>query len=627
MVDKKTYIVEYKLDSDTRGAKKAEGATEDLRKENEKLDKSFRSTKRSAHDLNGQLRQMAERRRELAQYLTTNRGDKDALREYSRIKRDMGLLQSLRNSLLPNALNVGASGGGGLVGPGGAFKMGSGLGPGTAVGLAGLAATAAPGLGAVLAGALSGTVVGGAMAVGIASAAKDSRVQAAAKQFGADVSAEFFGSGAFVQPVIGGLEVLKQGFRDMNIGDALAKAAPHVVTLADGIARLGKNMMPGFNKLLDRAGPLTKAFADGLGGLGGALGDFMDQISESPGALTGLRSGMQLLSGTIIATGRLINWLADIFHFGMQANATWLGWLEKIPIVGEKFGPMQNTFENLASATGGAVPPTRNLWHAFEQTAEKANDSAEAVTNYIHALQKLHEPAMTVLELNDEYQAGLDDLRESVKENGTSLSEFTEAGRENRGVLLDLVQTAQELHDANLEAGMSAAEADKQYQAQIDAIVTLARNLGLAEDQIALLVLAFRKLPGEVMSKALADAATKAKNMIAGIAAALSFGGAATGSGSKGSGGFTGFAHGGTTPAFEPFYTHPGEVMWSDKQHYVSTKAQTEALARSGGGMGGGGGGKFVLDLRINGRMLRELLIDDALLRGQASATVSAAYP
>ena len=40
-------------------------------------------------------------------------------------------------------------------------------------------------------------------------------------------------------------------------------------------------------------------------------------------------------------------------------------------------------------------------------------------------------------------------------------------------------------------------------------------------------------------------------------------------------------------PTFEPFFTHPGETMWSDKQHYVATKQQTDALAR--GGMGGGG--------------------------------------
>ena len=100
-----------------------------------------------------------------------------------------------------------------------------------------------------------------------------------------------------------------------------------------------------------------------------------------------------------------------------------------------------------------------------------------------------------------------------------------------------------------------------------------------------------------------------------------------TGAGGRHASPFEGFAHGGTTPAFEPFRVHDGEVMWDDKQHYVSTKAQTEALARAGSGGGGGGRAPVNLTVQIGTTTLRRILIDDALGRGVSSATVQAAYP
>jgi hypothetical protein len=75
------------------------------------------------------------------------------------------------------------------------------------------------------------------------------------------------------------------------------------------------------------------------------------------------------------------------------------------------------------------------------------------------------------------------------------------------------------------------------------------------------------------------------------------------------------FAGGGTTPAFEPFRVHDGEVMFSDKQHYVATAAQTRAMESSGSSgptrlqvMGGAGDDvtRFIIHLvqnyvRVNG--------------------------
>jgi hypothetical protein len=62
--------------------------------------------------------------------------------------------------------------------------------------------------------------------------------------------------------------------------------------------------------------------------------------------------------------------------------------------------------------------------------------------------------------------------------------------------------------------------------------------------------------------------------------------------------------------------------MFSDRSHFVATNAQSKAIA--GGGMGGG---VHTINLLINGQMLKQISVSEALSRGVPESTVRAAYP
>lgn len=608
--DKKVRI-EIVVDEDTKGATKAATAVAGVRKESDKLDHSFKETAKGARSLDDQLRELYQRRRQIADQLSAG-DDADLMKERGRVNRRIGLLKKLQDETKVLRKD----------GMAGAFDLGGeGIRPRNAAigGAVGAVAILAPAIGAVIAGALSGTVVGAAMAGGILSAIHEPAVASAAQTFGESISHEFFSGGdAFVGPIIESLGILQKDFQDMNLGDAFAKVAPYVAIVAGGIGDLGKNLMPGFNKLLDRAGPFSEIFAGGLADLGSALGDFLDQISSSPGALEGLYGGMKMLSGAVVVLGRMLNGLADAFDLIIREYAGISGALEDIPFLDTfgQFAKMNDYFEDLAASgqmvtavVGGVGQSAQGAGAATSTFAGYLADADNNAKGLSDTLFGLFDAEMSASKAADDWEAAIDKLSESVKENGKTLDSHTEKGRENRDALRDLVQAAMDQREANEKAGMSTQEANEKYAAQILFIEKLAEKLGLAKAEILKLVGVYEVTiitnykthgtppnynPGNASAasgEVYAPPRATGGPVVAGMPYTINERGRET----------VTFSAGGTV--------HPANL--------------TPAMS----GMRGGGTVRHVVDVQINGRTVRELLIDDALGRGMSSSTIAAVYP
>jgi hypothetical protein len=618
--------IDITVDSDIRGAAKAAKAVEEVRKESDKLDGSFKKSGTSAKKLTQELKELQTQRRSLAEKIGSGDADADDRREFNRINQRIGWLKKLRA-----ATRVADKTGENAMGS--ALDMGGeGMKPRNA-GIAGVVAAGvvgSPAWGALLAGMLSGTVVGVAMAGGILSAIKEPSVKAAASGFGSEISKEFFSGGkTFAGPVIESLGILQRDFQSLNLGDAFAKTAPFVTTLARGIGDLAKNMMPGFNKLLEKAGPYTEVFAQGLAGLGTALGSFMDDVSASPGALQGLYGGLALLNGTIIVLGRTLYGLSEAFSWIIQKNAEWTGVAEDIPLIGGLFSGLNDVMENVAGSANIAAVSTERYGYSSVMATSGAKGLAAALKATNDAFKDYYGIQASVDDTTIAANMSLLELKKTLQENKGHWEDNTQAGLENQQQLRSTVDALKAKRDAAVEAaGDDAAaivKANREYDKAIRKIKEMATNAGITEEK-------FNDLAGTYtitfFLQQKAGAEVVAWSTLRNIE--RTSGGGKAKQGSASGLGYQGFASGGTTPANTPFWVGENgpELRFSDRQQYVATAAQSNAM-RSGGG---GGTQHVDLTLRVvhatpDGRVLRTELINDALNRGQSEDLVSAAYP
>lgn len=89
---------------------------------------------------------------------------------------------------------------------------------------------------------------------------------------------------------------------------------------------------------------------------------------------------------------------------------------------------------------------------------EDAQTAEEAVDDLSDAIRGLGDALLQQEASQDAYEAALDSVTASIKENGYTLDANTEAGRANRAALRDLANETQEWAAAELEAGGSVKE-------------------------------------------------------------------------------------------------------------------------------------------------------------------------
>lgn len=353
-------------------------------------------------------------------------------------------------------------------------------------GLVGAGSVAGIPLAAMIGGAISGAAGTAAMAAGILSAAKDSRVQAAAKSFGQSISAEFFHGGeAFVQPVIDGLAILKDAFHDIDLGESLEKVAPTVTVIAEGIADFARNFKPGFDKALERMGPFAEAAAEGIGDLGDALGDTVDMITDSEGAVDGIRLTFAALGGTLRFIGAELKFLEDRWHeiinvagmFTSIGAHTGFATLDQgIRQLTGHSGELRGSITFMGSSAGEAAKKSFELANGLGAVDKNAIDATASLKNFYHA-------QLGVIDAKIAFEQSLDDMAEALKKNGNSLDITGQKGRDNMIAIQSAIKDAIRVRD-ELAAQGKIEEANAAYQRMIDKIRQVAKDAGISKQKI-----------------------------------------------------------------------------------------------------------------------------------------------
>ena len=259
-----------------------------------------------------------------------------------------------------------------------------------------------------------------------------------------------------------------------------------------------------------------------------------------------LRLGSTLEKQRAIVQNSAVVWEQEQTALG-NTSAALSGWERNASGAARITDTLSGSTEQLASeyeALGGEVEDTRT-------EGEKLRDLFDELSGATIGADRA----------NIAYEASLDAMRKSFKDNGDSLDANTQKGRENRSALLDMVEAAKEhvVKLADQDVGMKRLKGT--FRDHIDDFRETASEAGLTDKQIDRLIDRYGMVPDTVETLVEADTADAEADLIRirnlqvtiGSGTHLRLGNEAGGGGRTGGG--TGGGGGGSTPTRTPQFS------------------------------------------------------------------------
>jgi hypothetical protein len=129
---------------------------------------------------------------------------------------------------------------------------------------------------------------------------------------------------------------------------------------------------------------------------------------------------------------------------------------------------------------------------------DRWQEAKEALEDYTQANERLTGGLQSSLDARIAEQEAIDDLTESIKENGKTLDIGTEKGRANVSAVRDRIQAAYDLAEAEVQQTGRVSAAT---QARIDNLRKELTQMGFNKDQIEALLATYRRIPPEVATQ------------------------------------------------------------------------------------------------------------------------------
>lgn len=516
-------------------------------------------------------------------------------------------------------------------------------------------------------GAVSTGVGLGGLAAGIAGAFHDPQVQAAAHMFGQQLKTEFFdATSVFRGPTIAGLQGLSTttGVVMAHLKKDFADLAPYEGVFVTYLREAAEKLMPGIDTALHAAGPILSVFARDLPVLTRDVSVFLEEISSGGrGGAEALDTVLRVVGQLIVFIGALIqvgeNWFDTELRIANGINAmaaaipSWVTSMSLMASVTQHFGQKSHdstqkiiddwnaakvTFGQAGSAWSNLATPINTVTIKLDEQATALHRVNDAMSTYLDQTLSADEAAI-------HWQQDMADLRDSVHQYGTSLDITTEAGRRNKTIIDDMIRSAQQQRDEALRAAgddvAAAKKANDAYNSRIQKIDDFAKSLGIAKAAADALAGTYKVNIDYVFFQTGAPPTQAVNGSYWNI----------------GTGRVGGMRYGGISPAAgagiypdtlgplirfaEPGTGHEGFLP----EHGISHDRAGDLLAKMAAWSGhqvidpthwraapmGGGGDMPPVNIRVeviaNGRVLRDVMINDAVGRGKSEATIQVAYP
>lgn len=300
-----------------------------------------------------------------------------------------------------------------------------------------------------------------------------------------------------------------------DVQGAFADVGKHIEPLAAGLAQLVENVMPGLREGLKAASPVLDELAAGLPEIGRAISDMFHSLSED-GAAQGAVKGMRVLIATVAGffrtIGAVVGFLSRQFNTTTNFIADLLTTLSRLPVVGRLFTEAAASARDFANAGSGTGRSLEETGVAADQTASAMRRQADAAKRAADAAEELSQKMAHIIDVElgakeaaIQFEAALDAITESAKENGRTLDISTEKGRNNASAILDGVRAAEAKRQADIEANTAqmgaaaaTAAANAKYEAQVAQLRAAAYAAGFNKAQVDALIGSLGRIPTNV---------------------------------------------------------------------------------------------------------------------------------
>lgn len=516
-------------DQAARDIKKVEKSVEDLgdslgglgekstevSKETEKTGEKLKGTAEDAGFLKQRVDELNVSLEELVKRLNAT-GDTSLEKDIRKTERESRKYKKLLKTLVDDAeaaAAAAATAAGGAVTDGLAegFKTGAEGLKGAAIPLlVGIAAAAAPMVGATLNAAVLGGVGAGGIIGGVAAAMQDPFIKQAAASLGASLTADFthMGTSNFSGPLLEAFGTLEQAGHNLAQGLApgMRALAPLLTPLANGLEGLATQALPGLNKAMAAAAPVLRVVAAHLPEIGSALGQmFGDMADSSDGAIMGMDHLLRLTEGLIRGTGKFVAILSDVFEWSARAAegatdflSTIYGW---IPVVGDFFEGQHTELKHVVDGLGSAKSGAGDFGGALEHMGKSAEESAAEVQALQQAIDDLFGNTMGLEQAEVAAAQGMRTLVEELKDGPRVIDKLSQAGLDNRAALDAQITAWNAVREAQIAANVPMAQANASFQAQIDKLTELGHSLGFRGKDFDAFMAKWRSIPDLAVKK------------------------------------------------------------------------------------------------------------------------------
>ncbi|WP_151898272.1 hypothetical protein [Streptomyces sp. C8S0] len=314
--------------------------------------------------------------------------------------------------------------------------------------------------------------------------------------------------------VLGALSAVAWGV-DKVVG-AFEKAPPNVTKMANSLVELAQKGKA--------AGELTATFGEDLDGFGEAVAriahpgmldrveDFMstfDPMAEGGPSLEAARQKVTALDdalASLVQSGATKEAAKAFKSMAEQAEANGTS-TEKLRTLLPKYAEALTAVDTQNKLTAGSQG---ELADASLITADAMADERSEAEKLSDALKTLNGVAIASAEAQIEFESSLDQLTETVKENGKSLDVTTEKGRQVKGAYLDAAKAAMSHAEAVAEETGSVEAGNAVLAANVASLRKAMAQAGFTEEQIDELTAAYARLPDSARTHVSAPGAVKA---------------------------------------------------------------------------------------------------------------------
>lgn len=348
---------------------------------------------------------------------------------------------------------------------------------------------AAPFVTAALAGAISAAAVAGSAALGVALATQFQSIQTRWATFSTNIRRTLVGSAvAFEGVLLNTFDVVEKFIKDLapTLGNIFTKAAPLMEVILGGLLDGVGFFLDSLNAGLGNGMTFADALADALAAVGDMAGEALEILmSTGEDGADAFRDMVYVLGGMVLVLVETIALTAELYGYIRQVAQETPDWALLLMPALLLLKGFANEIDNVADKNTAYAHTNLNVLNVTRGIIVATKDEEKAIKELNKALDDMQNTMFRSIDLTIDFERALDQLGESVKENGKDLRFETEEGRRNLEALGKAIKIAQERSEERAASGKyTAQQLIDLYNQEIQKIYANAAALGLNRQRI-----------------------------------------------------------------------------------------------------------------------------------------------